>query len=108
MEAPGWLAEHLDHGFPRPDDLRAGLAGFGDVRLIPNESVRTHERLMRVETRRPGHAASAGLARGVRALVRRRGRPTALLSWAAWILRGRDRPPTYRHIAVADRRGDAT
>jgi hypothetical protein len=101
-EPPGWLAEHLDNGFPEPAELQAALAPFGEVRLVGNESVGAHERLMRFEAQprlAPVHSALLRLlapAAGDGALRR----PAAS---ALALLRGRDAAPTYRTIAVLDR-----
>jgi hypothetical protein len=102
LTTPGWLAEHLENGFPEPESLRDALAPFGTVGLIGNESIAAHERLMRLEAeprlavltsallRLLGPAAGGGAAK----------RPAAR---ALALLRGGDVAPTYRTIAVLDR-----
>jgi hypothetical protein len=98
---PGWLAEHLENGFPDEAVLDAGLAGQGDVRLIPNEAVAAHERLGRVEALPVVGLIPLAAARLLRAAAHapatRRGRLAARL---LHLLRGRDRRPAYRTIAV--------
>jgi hypothetical protein len=102
---PGWLAEHLDNGFPEPADLEAALQPFGDVHLFGNETVRAHERLMHLEAQPRLAFMISGL---LRALAPAAGggpmqRPAAA---ALAALRGHDAAPTYRTIAVLDRRDD--
>jgi SAM-dependent methyltransferase len=101
-QPPGWIAEHLDHGFPEPAELRDALAPFGDVRLIGNESVAAHERLMNLEANPRLGLVNVALLRvlGPAAAGGPLHRP-ARAALAA--LRGRDAAPTYRTIAVLDR-----
>lgn len=101
---PPWLVEHLDNGFPEAAELREALAPFGSVRLLPNEGIRAHMAVSiwegtpyvarvalrlaaRLEAGIPG-ADAGGSPRAERSLLR---------------LRGSDREPAYRHIAVLDR-----
>lgn len=98
VELPGWLEEHLGHGFPEREEITAALQPHGTVRVLDNENVRAHERLMRVETRRPGNFATQLAA----TLLARAPRPVA--AGLLWLARGRDRPPAYRAIVVLDRR----
>lgn len=96
---PAWLAEHLENGLPDPAELESALSAAGRVRLVPNESADAHERLMRIHfsvgglwpVRAAVAALRAGCARGSR-----------LASWVLWLVRGRDRTPAYRTIAVVD------
>jgi hypothetical protein len=96
---PEWLHEHLENGLPEPGELERGLGGRGSVRLLPNESVGAHERLMRVHFSLgalwPVRAAVAGLRAGC-------ARGAGWSSWLLWVVRGRDRSPSYRTIAVVD------
>jgi hypothetical protein len=99
-QPPGWLTEHREHGFPRPQELREGLGGER-VRLLPNESVAAHERLSRVEARGLGGAASLWAARALASGVRPSG--NALARRAIRALRAGDAPPVYRTLAVLER-----
>jgi len=65
--------EHLEHGFPEPAEIEAALRPHGRVRLLGNESLAAHERIVRAEAWRPGRAARAGRAGGERSGAR----PTA-------------------------------
>jgi SAM-dependent methyltransferase len=101
---PPWLVEHLENGFPETADLRDALAPFGEVRILPNERIGAHlavslwegtpyaARLAlrlasKLEAGIPGDNCSPS-RRAERSLLR---------------LRGRDREPVYRQIAVLDR-----
>lgn len=99
VEVPGWLEEHLAHGFPEREEIMDALKPHGTVRILDNENVRAHELLMRVETRRPGNFATRLGA----TLLGRAPRPVA--AQLLWLARGRDRPPAYRAIVVLDRAG---
>jgi len=97
--APGWLAEHLEHGFPEPEELRAPLARAGGrLRLVGNENVRAHEALMRAEAGRVSRLGAQVVEKLLVPAVRR-----GAAGRAVRLLRGGDRPPTYRTIAVLDR-----
>ena len=99
LAQPTWLLEHLQNGFPDSTQIVDALAPFGRVLLQPNENIRARERLLRLQSHRAGNWVSllAGAAlRGGGGGSRVRGR---LLRY----LRGRDRTPTYRLIAVLDR-----
>ena len=99
---PGWLEEHFDNGFPEPAELRAGLEPFGEVKLLGNESAGAHVLMMRVHVvahwLRPFKAMVGLLATPLRPGTR--GRP--LISRVLKVVRGFDREPTYRTIAVVD------
>jgi SAM-dependent methyltransferase len=99
---PGWLDEHFEFGFPEPGELRDGLAPFGRVRLLGNESVRAHLLVMRLHVALhwlpPFQAFVRALSAGLRPGGAGRGVSARLLR----LLRGRDRPPTYRTLAVLD------
>lgn len=99
---PPWLAEHLDNGFPEVAEVVAELERYGAVRVIANEHTSSHARLVRAElnpllfvpTRAAAWLAGVALRRGphARGLARR----------ALRVVRGRDRPPSYRTIYVLD------
>lgn len=98
---PGWLAEHLSHGFPDARELELELSRSGSVTLFPNSSARSG-RLVASAEATPGlwrlpFWASELLRRG---LLHHRTRPFA--SRAARALRGGDGEPSYRTIAVLD------
>jgi SAM-dependent methyltransferase len=101
-DLPPWLAEHLDIGFPEPEELGRGLAPFGRVRLVPNESVATHGLLMRVQGRHPADHLSHAIELALTPGIRRRG-PRGFADVALRVLRGFDRRPSYRTLAVLDR-----
>jgi methyltransferase family protein len=99
---PSWLEEHFENGFPEPAELRTGLEPFGDVTLLGNESARAHVLMMRVHVvahwLRPFKAMMRLLGAPLRPGAR--GRP--LVSTVLKVVRGFDRAPTYRTIAVVD------
>jgi hypothetical protein len=104
VELPVWLQEHLANGFPSEDDLEAALAPHGTLTLLGNESVAAHERVAKAEALPKGALASALISKAFDPFVRRgrsrRGAARSVLS----LLRGGDRRPYYRTIAVLDRR----
>jgi SAM-dependent methyltransferase len=98
---PPWLEEHLENGFPQAAFLADSLAPFGTVRLVPNERVGAHLAVSLLE----GTPYVARLAlRFARRLKEGMGDPPSPRE-QRWIarLRGGDREPTYRKIAVLDR-----
>ena len=101
---PAWLEEHLEHGFPEPAEIEAALRPHGRVRLLGNESLGAHERIVRAEARRPGRAVARLVRAALAGSARERGRPRARGAARAVLslVRGGDRPPTYRTIAVLD------
>ena len=103
LQTRGWLEEHIANGFPAEEDLRAWLAGFGQLTLIGNENLHSHALLMRVEMRRPGRAFSTSLARLLLPLIREEARGRYLGRFIVRALRGGDRSPTYRTFAIVDR-----
>jgi SAM-dependent methyltransferase len=99
---PGWLDEHLDNGFPAREDLEAELGPYGDLRVLDNESVRSHVRLVRAELSIPGFLAGRLAAIPLSRALRGQGRARAAAGRALCRIRGRDRPPAYRTILVLD------
>jgi hypothetical protein len=101
---PPWLEEHLENGFPPADLLRDSLAPYGTVSLLPNEGIGAHQVVSLLEgtpyvarlTVRLAAKLEPGMegAQGASSARARR-----------WIsrLRGHDREPAYRQIAVLDR-----
>lgn len=103
---PGWLTEHVDLGFPTREQVRAALEPHGALRLLGNESVASHVRLVRAELSIPGFLAGRIAAIPLARALGGRGR---LRRHAARILRrirGGDREPVYRTIAVLDMAGE--
>jgi hypothetical protein len=101
---PGWLAEHLSNGFPEIDRLAAAASRFGTVRVLGNESIAAHERIVRAEHRIVAAVALRLLCRPVQWLMT--SRQAGARRIAAGLLRrvrGHDRAPTYRAIVVVDR-----
>jgi len=101
-DPPGWLEEHLANGFPEADELVAALEPLGRVRLLANEYVPSHQRLVRAELsplpalglRLVAAALSSALRSGPS--LRRAGERVLL-----WV-RGHDRLPAYRAVIVLD------
>jgi SAM-dependent methyltransferase len=100
---PGWIGEHLDNGFPEPEELAGGLTHAGTVRLLGNESLPAHELIMRAEAGRVSRYGAQVVEKTLGWAVRRDGRAGRLGAFALAAVRGGDRPPTYRTIAVLDR-----
>jgi SAM-dependent methyltransferase len=100
---PGWIGEHIENGFPEPGELARVLSSAGNVRLLGNESVLAHERVMRAEAGRFSRYAAQVTEKLLGAAVRRDGPAGAAGNRALAMVRGNDRPPTYRTIAVLDR-----
>lgn len=102
MPPPTWLAEHLEHGFPEPEELCRALEGSGALRVLGNENLRWHEWLFTVESRRFGSRASRLAARvivdglGSHCIAR------AISRKATRVAQGPARAPSYRMIAVLD------
>ncbi|MGI8804875.1 MAG: hypothetical protein ACR2IN_04185 [Thermoleophilaceae bacterium] len=96
--------EHLEHGFPEPAEIEAALRPHGRVRLLGNESLAAHEWIVRAEAWRPGREAARLVRAALAGSARERGRPRARRAARAVLslVRGGDRPPTYRTIAVLD------
>jgi hypothetical protein len=98
---PAWLREHLDNGLPEAHELERALIPHGSVSLVPNESARSHERLAKLEAIpvlwRVSPLASVLLTRASHS---RRSRPRGVAAAVVLWLRGHDRPPGYRTIAV--------
>jgi SAM-dependent methyltransferase len=98
---PAWLVEHLERGFPDAGLLRSELQQHGELRLVPNESVAAHERLGRVEALPVLGVVPLAAARLLRVAAQAPGTARGRVAGALLRrLRGRDRPPAYRTIAV--------
>jgi hypothetical protein len=102
LEPPGWLLEHEANGFPAAAELREHLERRGRLRLIGNENLRWHEWLFRFEFRRPGRWASERAAGLLAAGLEHAGPAGAISRALVRVVRGPDRPPHYRTIAVLD------
>jgi hypothetical protein len=103
QDPPAWLREHLETGFPDVGELRSGLERFGRLRLMGSESIAAHERVVRLLTHPNGFYASRLGASLLAPSLRRRNVTYPLVAWFLWLVRGRDRPPTYRTVAVLSR-----
>jgi hypothetical protein len=109
-QVPAWLTEHLENGFPEVSDLTLALEPFGRPRVVRNESVSAHERVLRSHVRHGGRRWATQPVRALAALLRAHRwsstAPGRLASGAAsrllWAVRGGDRPPAYRTIVVVD------
>jgi hypothetical protein len=101
---PPWLVEHLENGFPAGDALAEALSPFGEVRLVGNERVGAHLAVSLWEGTPYLARLSVRLAGRLEAGVQCGGRPASPRA-ARWIgaLRGGDREPAYRRIAILDR-----
>jgi SAM-dependent methyltransferase len=100
---PGWLAEHLDHGFPEIRTITDAASRFGTIRVVGNESVAAHERLSGAELTPITGLGSRLVSQPVQALMtsrRRRARRAAAVILKA--IRGDDRTPTYRAVVAVD------
>jgi SAM-dependent methyltransferase len=104
LDVPVWLDEHLERGFPEEADLHRALAPHGRLRLLPNEWVRSHAVVGRLEALPQINLLSPFLSRHLERAV---GGETG---WGARVgaavlrgLRAWDRRPSYRTIAVLDR-----
>lgn len=102
--APAWLTEHLVNGFPSQAELADGLSKHGEVTCFANESAAAHLLVSTLEALPIlwiiSAAAASALGSG-----KTNGRPCAdvLRGRAATALRGGDRSPSYRTIAVLRR-----
>jgi SAM-dependent methyltransferase len=97
---PGWLSEHLAHGLPRSNELLAASRPGDDVQLLANCTVRSHLRVMTLEAQPVVWRAAAAAGAVSAWMLRQPGVWRRLASSALHALRGRDRAPTYRTIAV--------
>lgn len=99
---PDWLVEHLENGFPAREELESELGPHGRLRLIPNEAVSSHIRLVRAELSIPGFLIGRLTAMPLARALRAEGRPRAFAGRVLRRVRGHDLPPAYRTIAVLD------
>jgi SAM-dependent methyltransferase len=101
---PPWLVEHLENGFPSAELLRDTLAPYGSVRLVPNERIGAHLVVSILEgTPYLARLMLRFAAKLESGMPNASGGPSP--SSVKWLkrLRGGDRSPVYRHIAVLDR-----
>jgi len=101
-EAPGWLAEHFQNGFPEMGLLRDTLVRFGQVAIVPNTNVHARVALARLELTRAG-GWSKQLFRRLAPSVRRSGWRRTRARMVGKVVRGFDAGPAYRSIAVLQR-----
>jgi hypothetical protein len=99
---PGWLAEHLENGFPTRSEIAAALSPHGGLSVSSNESAASHVRLVRAELSPLLFAPTRAAARLAAAALRRGGRPARVARSLLWRLRGRDAHPAYRSVFVLD------
>jgi hypothetical protein len=100
---PAWLSEHLEHGFPEIQTITAAASAFGDVRVMGNENIAAHERLVMAELTPLTAVPLRLICRPLEALMTSRRRRACLV--AATVLkaiRGDDRMPTYRAVVAVD------
>jgi SAM-dependent methyltransferase len=100
---PPWLREHLENGFPETEELAAAAGKFGAVRVVGNESVAAHVRLVAAELSPVAGVVLRLACRPLEHLLASRRRGGHRL--AARILRrirGDDQPPNYRAVVVVD------
>lgn len=103
---PGWLVEHLENGFPEPEELAELIGAYGRTRLEPNESLGTHLAIGQAEATPVVRLTAAACARVLEPGVQvRRGPGRRAAAACIRGLRGGDHPPGYRTIAVLDRDG---
>ena len=100
---PPWLVEHLDNGFPSGELLRESLGPFGRVSVIGNERISTHLLVSLLEG--TPYVARAALRVAARLEPGVAGGSSGAPAAERWLrrLRGGDREPAYRRIAVLDR-----
>jgi SAM-dependent methyltransferase len=98
---PRWLEEHLENGFPEGAEIEAALTPFGEVELHPNEWLWSHLVISIFEAT---PIALRGTLRGA-AVLEAGLENSEGHGRARWLraLRGGDRQPSYRQIAVLAR-----
>lgn len=100
---PGWLAEHIENGFPRAGEIASVGERFGTVRVLGNENIDAHAQLIRAEHRLVSAAALRVACRPLeRMMTARRPRVRHAAAAVLALARGHDAPPTYRTIVVVD------
>jgi SAM-dependent methyltransferase len=102
---PGWIVEHLGNGFPEANEIAARLAPHGDVHTTPNLSIGAHVRLIRAEVSVAAYVPTRLAAAGLGLAFRAGGDAARAAEHALAVVRGHDRPPTYRTILRLDRTG---
>jgi SAM-dependent methyltransferase len=99
---PGWLTEHMSMGFPTQEQVVGALEPHGALRLLENENVASHVRLVRAQLSIPGFLMGRLAAIPLARALKRSGRVRGLAARILRRIRGRDRRPAYRTIAVLD------
>jgi SAM-dependent methyltransferase len=100
---PPWLTEHLENGFPTATEIEAAAAPFGEVRVLANENIAAHERLVAAELTPLSAVVLRILGRPLEAmLASRRSRQRRLAGAALLAIRGSDHAPTYRAVIAID------
>lgn len=100
---PGWLVEHLDHGFPEIRTITDAASRFGPIRVMENESIAAHERLSGAYLSPITDLCLRVISQPLQALMtsrRRRARRAAAIILKT--IRGDDRRPTYRAVVTVD------
>jgi SAM-dependent methyltransferase len=101
---PPWLVEHLENGFPSAAQLRDELAPFGAVQIVPNERIGAHLAVSLLEGTPYVARLMLRFAAKFEAGMPNSGAPDSAAA-RRWLerLRGGDREPCYRQIAVLDK-----
>lgn len=100
---PRWLEEHVENGFPELAELAETAAQFGVVRVLGNESIATHERLIDAEHRLISGGVLRLACRPLEGLLAsRRVRARAVSKGVLNRLAGKNRPPTYRVVVIVN------
>jgi len=100
---PGWLEEHLEHGFPHRARILATAEPFGAARVQGNENIAAHKRLVTAELSLiPALLTRLAAIPLAHLLTSRRRGARRLAAGILHAIRGRDRPPTYRAVVAVD------
>jgi hypothetical protein len=101
--SPGWLDEHLRHGFPEPGDL-VMRAGGANVRVLADEHAWTHIMVCSLEATPGLRRMSLGVHRLLAPAFARAGGPASAAAAAITPrLRGFDARPAYGTILITHR-----
>ena len=102
-DVPAWLTGHLENGFPRVEEIVAAMEPFGTVRVLGNESISAHERLVWAELSPLPAAVLRLLCKPLEGLLASgRGRARVAARTVLRALRGWDRAPVYRVVVSLD------